>query len=430
MSDSVRNTSPGTDTRETIVEEAVRLFNEMGYADTRLEDIGARLSTAKTSISYHFKSKERLLAEVYGRAISFSEKAMADAERKPDGLTAVLAWVAAHARAHSAALSGDERPLALIADLPSLAIEDQSSVMTRYATLVKTCESILDRGINDGSIVVPSKLAALFFILNTLHWLPRWLADVRLVDRETAIDGLIDLLEKGLATNMARPPARTIIESLSDNVQIAFDRAARNKLKREAFLRAGTRALNEHGYRSLSLNDVAGELGVTRGAFYYHIADKDALLEGCFDRSCDLIETAQALAEDDKLLAIDILERALRWLYDRQVSNLDPLTRLSLLSALGSKAKLRVKTRLNRLKAGFADVIVRGMMDGSIRTVELEAIEQLVIGSIFAGSHRRHKSLYVSILSAEPSDQTSASAYYSVLLNGLSGGKGQTSSNR
>lgn len=409
------------DKREIIIAEAAQLFNEMGYADTRLEDIGSRLSAAKTSVSYYFKSKEGLLSEVYGRAISFSEHALLEARREKDGLSGVLSWVSAHAKAHADALSGVARPLALIADLSSIEVEDHASVASRYADLIEGCRELMEIGRQDGSINVPSIPAALFFILNVLHWLPRWLADVRLIDRDNAIDGLIDLLRSGLATSRNRPAARPINASQSPDTDTAFDRAARNKLKIEAFLRAGTRALNEHGYRSLSLNDVAAELGVTRGAFYYHIADKDALIQGCFERSCETIEQAQRLAEDETLKAIDVLERCLRWLFERQVSNLDPLTRLSLLSALDGKAKLLVTARLNRLRSSFADMIARGMIDGSIREIELSAIEQLVMGSVFAGSHRRQAFLRQSVRKVAEADEISASAYFSVLLKGLSG---------
>ncbi len=415
------SSSSRTDKRELIIDQAAQLFNEMGYADTRLEDIGSRLRTPKTSVSYHFKTKERLLSEVYGRAIDFSEHALQAAKTEATGLDAMLAWIAAHAQAHADALSGTAKPLALIADLSAIALDKQSSVASRYSDLLADCWSLMERGEEDGSICVPSKPAALFFILNVLHWLPRWLADVRLIDQASAIEGLIDLLKTGLAQDATRPPARPINETQSYESDSAFDRAARNKLKREAFLRAGSRALNAHGYRSLSLNKAAAELGVTRGAFYYHIADKDALLQGCFERTCETIEKAQSLAEDGDPPAIEILERSLRWLFERQISNLDPLTRISLLSALDSKSRLLITARLNRLRSGFADVIARGMIDDSIRPIDLSAIEQLVMGSVFASSQRRDQFLRQSIFSEKPQDQISAVSYYSVLFNGLAG---------
>lgn len=410
------------DRRETILAEAARLFNENGYADTRLEDIGARLATVKTSISYYFRNKEGLLREVYSRALDFSEAALSQARLQPSGREGVIEWVRAHAHAHADALSGLARPLALIDDLPAEETGDEGETAGRYRALLDACRGLFERGLADGSIRVQSVEASLFFLLNLLHWMPRWLAEIRPADYAIAIDGLADVLNNGIAADRSRRPARAIYRVAQEDSESVFDREARNQLKREAFLRAGTRALNEHGYRSLSLNEVAGELGVTRGAFYYHIADKDALLLGCFERSCSLIETAQKLADQPDQSGLNILERALRWLFERQVSNLDPLLRLSLLSALDTKARLLISARLGRLKSGFASILARGMIDGSVRPVELAAVDQLVLGSVFAGSHRRKVLLRRISTALVPADQILPTAYYEVLMYGLRGG--------
>ena len=409
------------DRRETILSEAVRLFNENGYSDTRLEDIGARLGTAKTSISYYFKSKDGLLMEVYDRALTFSEEALGRADAEASGRAAIIAWVRAHARAHADALAGLAAPLALIADLPATEGGYESELAARYGALLGGCHHLFERGRSDGSIRAASSEASLFFLLNLVHWLPRWLAEVRPADHDRAIDGLCDVLTHGIATDRARQPARQINSSSGDDAETIFNREARNRLKREALLRAGTRALNAHGYRSLSLGDVAAELGVTRGAFYYHIADKDALLQGCFERTCTLIAAAQNLAEKPDLNGLEILERALRWLFERQISNLDPLLRPGLLSALDTKKRLLINSRFNRLKSGFADMIARGMIDGSVRPVELAAAEQLALGSVFAGSHRRKALLRRISPVLGSGEKISSAAYYEVLIYGLRG---------
>ncbi|MDT8438850.1 MAG: TetR family transcriptional regulator [Wenzhouxiangellaceae bacterium] len=406
--------------RGLIIAEATRLFNEQGYADTRLEDIGDRLGTVKTSISYYFKSKDGLLQEAYESALTFSETALANAAGAPNGRGAVLAWIRAHARAHADALGGLRPPVALIADLQSLEDSIGKALLKRYRELVVGCRDQLMRGHEDGSIGVRSIDATLFFLVNMLHWLPRWLGEIRPDAVERAINGLLDLLENGLANSRARPNAPSFHPPAGEAVDSVFDREARNRIKREAFLRTGTRALNARGYRSLSLNEIAAELGVTRGAFYYHIADKDALLRGCFERSCDLIEAAQEQSGEAGLSALDHLECALRRLYDRQVSNLDPLIRLSLLSALEPSARALVETRLDELRARFARILANAMVDGSAREFHLIGIDQLVMGTVFAGSHRRLE-MMPSIARGKSAPGFSATAYLETLFYGLIG---------
>lgn len=421
MTDTILTEIGKPERRETILVEAVRLFNESGYADTRLEDISARLGTAKTSVSYYFKSKEGLVQEVCDRALRFSELAMESALSQPTGRAGILDFVSRHAVAHAKASSGKQPPLALIADLPATAGAVSDFARPRYLSLLMGLRQLMERGRNDKSIKVSSDHACLFFLLNLLHWMPRWLSEVRALQHERAIEGMLDMLTTGIAEAGCRPWARPINRSPEHDSDSVFDRETRNRMKREALLRAGTRALNEHGFRGVSLNDVAGQLGVTRGALYYHFADKDALIQGCFERTCSLISTAQALAEKSELRGLEILMRALRWLLEGQVSNLDPLIRISLISALNSKTRMLVQARLSRYRSGFADMLARGMIDGSVRPLEILAVEHLIMGSVFAANYRRQALLKPLASSAGGDGKIAAAGYFEILLYGLAG---------
>ncbi len=415
------SSSPRPERRDIIVAEAVRLFNANGFADTRLEDIGERLGATKTSISYHFKSKDGLLLEAYDRALAFSEDALVKAEQRPTAREALLCWVEQHAIAHAHALAGSSRPLAILSEFPELVDEGMHPLKVRYECVATKCREMLERGKRDGSIGVQSIEAAQFLVSNVMQWLPRWLGEVRPADYESAIEGLTDLLANGLAADPGRIPATSINRSADRDVDAVFDREARNRLKREAFLRTGSRALNRTGYRRLSLNEVAAELGVTRGAFYYHIADKDALLLGCFERSCNLIETSQTLGRKSDIPGLDALERSLRWLFERQVSNLDPLIRLNLLAALDKKNRILIEAKLRKLQSEFADMVATGMVDGSIRVIDIAVAERLIMGVLFISGQRQ-----LSAGARDDGETTerpsfSANEYFEILFYGLSG---------
>ena len=70
----------------------------------------------------------------------------------------------------------------------------------------------------------------------------------------------------------------------------AFDRDTQNRRKQEAFLKAGTRCFNQKGFSGTSLDEIAEQLQVSKGAFYYHFANKEALLTQCFDYTLDQLE--------------------------------------------------------------------------------------------------------------------------------------------
>ena len=61
---SVRRRSNGLRTRAEIVAAAERHFAEQGFRDTRLGDIAADVGIRRTSISYHFASKQELYTAV------------------------------------------------------------------------------------------------------------------------------------------------------------------------------------------------------------------------------------------------------------------------------------------------------------------------------------------------------------------------------
>jgi AcrR family transcriptional regulator len=421
MTTQYESVQPRPAKRDEIIAEAIRQFNSNGFFDTRLEDIGERLGTAKTSISYHFKSKEGLLLEAYHKALDFSEAAAAGASGLATGRAAVLSWIQAHAEAHADALAGLKRPLALISEFPEAAGPEMDGLEARHRVLLHRCREFLEQGCRDGSIQVSSIASAHFFLMNVIHWLPRWLSEVRPVDYPTSIRGLINLLTHGLAANPSRAAVQQIGRSTEPYMDSVFDRDIRNRMKREAFLRSGTRALNERGFRNLSLNEVAAELGVTRGAFYYHIADKDALLIGCFERTCSLIETAQQLAQTSQADGLGILERCLRWIFERQISNLDPLIRLSMLAALPKTSRFLVEAKLKKLRAEFSSMLAMGMIDNSIRPLDLEAAEHLLIGSVLSSNHSRLGLIQASGTSGTPGENVTSHDYFEILMHGLAG---------
>jgi AcrR family transcriptional regulator len=407
--------------RDAILAEATQLFNDQGYHDTRLEDIAAKIGTGKTNISYHFKNKETLLEEDYGLACDFSDAEIDVAAKAKNGLERAIAFIRAHFQAHANAMNGQRSALTLLSDFSAFHEPEHSQITARFDKHIHSFKQFLQQGINDGSVEVASVEAATFFVFSVLHWIPRWLEAIPEKNWDTSIDGICDLLRHGLAIDIKRAPAKPLNRANIGDYPAIFDRKTRNKLKRAAFLRTGTRYLNKNGFRSLSLDEIAKELGVTRGAFYYHIADKETLFINCFERTCDLIEESQILAaEGDAIDAVSELEQAIRCLFEGHVTNLDPLLRLNLTHALAPAPRVAIQARLRRLRATYAELIGKGMMDGSIRPIDLEATEHIVFGAIFAASGQRYAAtkLYKTWQPIQEPVAASA-AYFQPLLTGL-----------
>ena len=73
--------------RERILQEAVALFYERGFAGTTLDDIAAELGVTKPFIYTHFRSKTDLLAAICKPTIEMSAAAITDASKLPGAAT-------------------------------------------------------------------------------------------------------------------------------------------------------------------------------------------------------------------------------------------------------------------------------------------------------------------------------------------------------
>jgi AcrR family transcriptional regulator len=79
------------ETRERIVEVALKLFNEQGYEKTSLREIAERLDVTKAALYYHFERKEDILVELHQRLQAVGDDLVARLARL-DADEIVRAW--------------------------------------------------------------------------------------------------------------------------------------------------------------------------------------------------------------------------------------------------------------------------------------------------------------------------------------------------
>jgi AcrR family transcriptional regulator len=229
--------------------------------------------------------------------------------------------------------------------------------------------------------------------------------------RPEVVDQLIGLVKHGISSgeyqfhDMEFPGRETRLVS-------GFDRERQNLLKRNAFLRTGAMMFNERGYRGTSLDEVARQLDVTKGAFYYHIENKEDLLYQCFLRMLQLERETIDKAFKMGSSGAEKIEYVLRHLFNIQHSEEGPLIGYRSLLSLNEDRRREILLETQKLSDDLGVLISNGIDDGSIRKVSPEIIENAIAGTVDAAPDIASK------MRIEDIEATSAD-YLQLIFNGI-----------
>lgn len=144
-----------TPTKDAILQAAGTLFAERGYDCTPIADIADRAGVASGTIIYHFKRKERLLAELALRYLNgLHDRCQAAAARGASGLEGVGRLVDAfhgYLRDHLLESAAYYRNLPAEKLKGSADLHPEIAASERRFALLLQCLVLL--GVNDGSIL-------------------------------------------------------------------------------------------------------------------------------------------------------------------------------------------------------------------------------------------------------------------------------------
>ena len=366
-----------------ILSAAAKRFDAEGVHATRLEDIAADLGLTKTGISYYFSSKEELAGEVYRASTRALAEAVEQARGETGGAAGLRSLFGAFADQMRAVAEGRRPHLAAINDLDALGDDLQASIAAELSRCVSDVNAMVEAWVREADVPLGRSEPATFFIFGLLDWMGSWPSRKRDWDIDTATQTLFAVLAGGLKAGDDWQPAPLHPGTPDVGVPQVFDREARNRMKREAFLTAGTRFFNKKGFGGVALSEIAASLGVTRGAFYYHIPDKEQLLEQCLERSFATVEQALDRAESDGRSGLAVIEHAVRDLIYQQASGVTPLLRPSLSAALPEPRQRRHAARLRNIARRFGDALEHAVSDGEARPVDIQVAERILTHSVF-----------------------------------------------
>ncbi len=397
-----------------ILSQAANLFNSKGSRATTLKDIAQRLGLTKTSLYYYVKTKEELIYQCYMATLQRHHSNLDEIdETHSDPVTRITAFFALHFENWRAAQDGTESHFAALLEIASLQGSHRTDVEAQYIAMFKRLRQYLRDGIANGTMRSFDTTSATRAILGSVEWSFSWLHKIPRDEIATVVEQVTDILTKGIyAGKGIYQPLPFTVKTLPNPNLEGFNRQQQNRLKQEAFYKTGTRFFNKKGFNGTSLDEIAEHLNVSKGAFYYHIKNKEDLLFNCYTYSLDTMAAIYTDTIDSKASGIQNIDQTCRRTFIVQNSDQGPLIRYNTITSLPLERREKILSRTEKSNQRFGDLITKGMADGSVRKINTFVAENLISGA-------RNASMDIQLWRNVDDIEAAAIDYFDVFINGL-----------
>ena len=328
--------------------------------DLDLPRIAQEVGFKPSSLRYYYKNREELAEAIFHARIEELEKNATDA-RSQDSLRGFVGRLfAIELEQYADYLAGRADRKAQIGETRTLSHERRARVGARFNSLVEETGSLMEeRGLEaiPGLPRLPAQM-----LLENLFWLPGWIDRFRQWEFGTVREDLTELFCNGLASDGSEIAG----EALASEPESADD----SEDAGEKFLRVATQLVCRRGYRGTSIDAISAELGVTKGSFYHHVAEKKDLVERCFDLGYDRISAFQRAASTRHDKPLDAVASVLASIIAAQTGQESPILRYSALPGLPRSIRLTTIAGSDPLDRWFVARLARAQADGTARTVD------------------------------------------------------------
>lgn len=157
--------------RNRVLKAAATCFNAKGFSGTSLKDVSRHLGLTDAALYYYVKNKEELVYLCYLRAAELGWDAMQQGLREGDtGYQKAFLYLSYHI----AIMVGDRGPVAIMSEIPSLSRVHRNEILELSRRHSAAFESLLEAGIEDGSIVHCDVRMTGNAIMGSVNWIPKW----------------------------------------------------------------------------------------------------------------------------------------------------------------------------------------------------------------------------------------------------------------
>lgn len=183
--------------KDRMLKAAAHCFNEKGYSGTSLKDVANRLGLTDAALYYYVRNKEELVYLCYVRAADVGREAMQQAIASgSSGLDKIRRYLQNHVEA----MVGEEGPVAIMSEIPSLKPAHRDTVLALSRKHSAAFEALIEEGIKDGSISPCNVRMTGNAIMGSINWIPKWFHGDAVVARQVVRE-FPEILSAGIAAS-------------------------------------------------------------------------------------------------------------------------------------------------------------------------------------------------------------------------------------
>lgn len=373
--------------RTAILSRAAKLFNTKGARSTTLADVANRLGLTKTSLYYYVKTKEDLIYQCYSSAMARLHRSLDEVEQETnDPLERVIRAMERHIEISLDSLTDRGDYYAAPLELAVLPTAQREELEADYLRMFKRFRGYLRDGIASGVIQDCHTTSTARALLTALDWSFYWLYEMPESDANEAASVLRILFSEGLVPRDSQFSLGDVPLTAGNTASQGFNREAQNRMKQEAFLRAGSKHFNRKGFSGTSLDDIAESLDVSKGAFYYHFSSKEALLAQCYEFTLDQFDRIIDSQNDETRTPLERLGDICTAIFNVQNSESGPLIRYNSITALPGDIRRSVLNRTEETHAKLDQLMAAGVAQGTVNTPNVLVSRHLLVGAINAAA--------------------------------------------
>jgi len=363
--------------REALLAGAATLFNARGIAGTSLADVAEAVGLTRAAVYYYVNDRSELVFQCYSKSCDLTADDLANASQESNGLARILAFV-------RSAFAPERPQVAVLSDINALG--EPLASMVRAADDRNTLALIgfVREGVADGSVRdCDCEVAAesLIGIINFARLSPLWGGGGGRTYRVHLRDAVLALVEHGVAAGPMTFDCPLDADAFLPERFNAFDRKKAAELKQDQLLAQASRRFNRDGIEATSIDEIAGEIGATKGAVYHYVKDKPDLIIRCYERAFDIYERIGAAGREHGRSG---LERGLLITHLFTQAILGPVSPLMAQPGLDDlpedrrQAFRKRAVGMNNLSARF---LREGLADGSCRPCDPRNVTHVFAGA-------------------------------------------------